>query len=51
MPSASLSASIPPVEFLVPLETAIFIDSEGNRPNTAKIDNIIEKDRKRRAAH
>lgn len=39
------------VEFLVPLETAIFIDSEGNRPNTAKIDNLIEKDRKRRAAH
>jgi S1-C subfamily serine protease len=33
------------VEFLVPLETAIFIDSEGNRPNTKKIQGIIEKDR------
>ncbi|MGJ8633024.1 MAG: S1 family peptidase [Luteolibacter sp.] len=35
------------VEFLVPLETAIFIDSEGNRPNTLKIARIIAKDRKR----
>ena len=35
------------VEFLVPLETAIFIDSEGNRPNTAKIAGIIAKDRRR----
>ncbi|MFD2255197.1 serine protease [Luteolibacter algae] len=33
------------VEFLVPLETAIFIDSEGNRPNTKKIAGIIQKDR------
>ena len=33
------------VEFLVPLETAIFIDSEGNRPNTGKIARIIAKDR------
>jgi S1-C subfamily serine protease len=36
------------VEFLVPLETAIFIDSEGNRPNTGKIANIIRKDRESR---
>ena len=35
------------VEFLIPLETAIFIDSEGNRPNTRKIDSIISKDRRR----
>ena len=33
------------VEFLIPLETAIFIDSEGNRPNTQKIARIIQKDR------
>lgn len=33
------------VEFLVPMETAIFIDSEGNRPNIGKIDAIIRKDR------
>ncbi len=33
------------VEFLIPLETAIFIDSEGNRPNTRKIASIIQKDR------
>ena len=36
------------VEFLIPLETAIFIDSEGNRPNTRKIAEIIQQDRKRR---
>lgn len=33
------------VEFLIPLETAIFIESEGNRPNTRKIAKIIAKDR------
>lgn len=33
------------VEFLIPLETPIFIDSEGNRPNTRKIAGIIHKDR------
>jgi len=37
------------VEFLVPLETAFFIDSEGNRPNTHMISAIIEKDRAQRA--
>lgn len=36
------------VEYLIPLETAIFIDSEGNRPNTGKIAGIIQKDRNRR---
>lgn len=36
------------VEFLIPLETAIFIDSEGNRPNTRKIAGIINRDRKSR---
>ncbi len=35
------------VEYLIPLETAIFIDSEGNRPNTRKIASIIQKDRNR----
>lgn len=34
------------VEFLIPLETAIFIDSEGNRPNTRKIAALIDRDRK-----
>jgi S1-C subfamily serine protease len=33
------------VEFLVPMETAFFIDSEGNRPNLGKIQAIIERDR------
>lgn len=36
------------VEFLIPLETPIFIDSEGNRPNTKKIASIIAKDRRNR---
>jgi S1-C subfamily serine protease len=36
------------VEFLIPLETAIFIDSEGNRPNTRKISSIINRDRQNR---
>ncbi len=42
------------VEFLVPLETAFFVDSEGNRPNTAMIESLIGKDRARnstRTAH
>jgi putative serine protease PepD len=38
------------VEYIIPLETAIFIDSEGNRPNTEKINGIIENDRKRRVS-
>lgn len=35
------------VEFLVPMETAIFIDSEGSRPNTRMIDALIQTDRAR----
>jgi hypothetical protein len=33
------------VEFLIPLETAIFIDSEGVRPNIRKINELIQVDR------
>lgn len=35
------------VEFLVPMETAFFIDSEGNRPNTGMIETVIHNDRAR----
>lgn len=35
------------VEFLVPMETAFFVDSEANRPNTAMIATLIRKDRAR----
>jgi len=35
------------VEFLVPMETAFFVDSEGNRPNVRKIEAIIRSDRAR----
>jgi S1-C subfamily serine protease len=35
------------VEFLVPMETAFFIDSEGNRPNTRMINALIQNDRAR----
>jgi len=33
------------VEFLIPLETAFFVDSEGNRPNIGKLNTIIQSDR------
>ena len=33
------------VEFLVPMETAFFIDSEGNRPNVHDLQAIIARDR------
>ncbi len=33
------------VEFLVPMETPFFIDSEGNRPNTRMIESVIQQDR------
>lgn len=36
------------VEFMVPMETAFFIDSEGSRPNTRMIDALIQTDRVRR---
>ncbi len=35
------------VEYLVPLEIAYFIDSEGNRPNTRLIASLIQSDRAR----
>lgn len=35
------------VEFLVPMETAFFVDSEGNRPNTRYIESLIRNDRAR----
>ena len=35
------------VEFLVPMETAFFVDSEGNRPNTRYVDTVMELDRSR----
>jgi S1-C subfamily serine protease len=35
------------VEFLVPMETAYFVDSEASRPNPAMIQSLIEKDRAR----
>lgn len=34
------------VEFLVPLETAFFIESEANRPNVHALQRLIEKDRR-----
>lgn len=33
------------VEFLIPMETAIFMDSEGVRPNTRQLQQIIHEDR------
>ena len=33
------------VEFLVPMETAFFVDSEGSRPNTRTIQRLIRADR------
>ncbi len=35
------------VEFLVPMETAFFVDSEASRPNTRMIDALLRKDRAR----
>lgn len=35
------------VEFLVPMETAFFVDSEASRPNPATIESLIENDRAR----
>ena len=35
------------VEFLVPMETAFFVDSEGTRPNTREIADLINRDRAR----
>jgi len=33
------------VEYLVPMQTAFFLDSEASRPNTRKIDSLMRKDR------
>ena len=35
------------VEYLVPMETAFFLDSEASRPNTRKIDALVSEDRVR----
>ncbi len=35
------------VEFLVPMETAFFVDSEGNRPNVSSLASTIAQDRSR----
>lgn len=35
------------VEFLVPMETAFFVDSEANRPNTRMLESVIQGDRMR----
>lgn len=35
------------VEFLVPMETAFFVDSEGNRPNVHGLESLIARDRSR----
>ncbi|MCP5532923.1 MAG: trypsin-like peptidase domain-containing protein [Akkermansiaceae bacterium] len=35
------------VEFLVPMETAFFVESEGSRPDPRMIDGLIREDRKR----
>jgi S1-C subfamily serine protease len=35
------------VEYLVPMETAFFVDSEASRPNTRRIDLLVRKDRAR----
>ncbi len=36
------------VEFLVPMETAFFVDSEGNRPSVRMIEELMRKDRARK---
>jgi S1-C subfamily serine protease len=35
------------VEFLVPMETAFFIDSEGKRPHLGELERVIAEDRRR----
>lgn len=35
------------VEFLVPMETAFFVDSEGSRPDPRMIEALIREDRRR----
>ncbi|KAB2639649.1 MAG: trypsin-like peptidase domain-containing protein [Verrucomicrobia bacterium] len=38
------------VEFLVPMDTAFFVDSEGTRPNTRMIADLIKRDRARKSS-
>ncbi len=38
------------VEFIIPMETPIFVDSEGNRPSVRRIDAIMNRDRARRSS-
>lgn len=35
------------VEFIIPMETAIFVDSEGNRPSVRQMEAIMRRDRAR----
>ena len=35
------------VEYIVPMETAFFVDSEASRPNIRKIESLMQKDRTR----
>lgn len=35
------------VEFIIPMETPIFVDSEGNRPSVRQIEAIMRRDRAR----
>lgn len=37
------------VEFLIPMETAFFVNSEANRPNVRMIESLIRKDRAARS--
>lgn len=37
------------VEFLVPMETAFFVESEGTRPDPRMIEDIIRRDRQKHA--
>jgi hypothetical protein len=38
------------VEFLVPMETAFFIDSEASRPSIRRIESLMRTDRARRSS-
>jgi S1-C subfamily serine protease len=38
------------VEFIVPMETAFFVDSEANRPNLGFLESLIQADRARNIA-
>ena len=38
------------VEYIVPMETAFFLDSEASRPNTRKIESLMRKDRAKNGA-